>query len=746
VNDIHILGEEAYGLGFVPPEFLGPGEDEYRIREGQLKNVLGRESSSYRALTVAEITALAANGNRCRDWSLVRVTDPFVPDLVRNCEFAGLVRLGAIRRTVIEHHDLLAPVGITDSRLVACDIGDDCAIHDCHYLAHYIVGHDCVLLSNDEIHVSNHSKFGNGIVMEGESEQLRVQLDLMNEGGGRSVSPFRDMACADAYLWARRRDDPALLAAFRAMTDAMYDRRRGRYGTIGRGSVLKSNRIIKDVAIGESAYVKGANKLKNLSILSSDEERTQIGEGVELVNGIVGRGCRVFYGSKAVRFVLGANSSLKYGARLIHSVLGDNSTVSCCEMLNNLIFPGHEQHHNTSFLIAALVRGQSNLAAGATIGSNHNSRANDGEIDAGRGFWPGLSTSVKHSSRFASFCLLAKGDYRFEIDLRLPFCLVDDDPSRNCLVLVPGYWWTHNLYALMRNEGKLISRDKRAVKAQELEFSPFAPDTAEEMIAAIGLIEGWAAALGGTDAGDDPRELELPSRVVENSGRPVMLRRPFRAIRSYREMLLWYAANAVLVDLERGGPGEAERAGGAARSWASRSGAIETLDSSSRRRESAWENIGGQLVPMPKLEALLAKARSRGMRDWHDMHAEYARLSAEYPADKTAHAWAVLRWLSASEAGAAKAAGPIELLARALDDLIDLSARVEAEVFTTRAKDHANPFRKATFRSEEEMLAVVGKAGDNPFVLKTKKDMALLRKRAEIMRAVLLSRSGAGRP
>ena len=136
------------------------------------------------------------------------------------------------------------------------------------------------------------------------------------------------------------------------MTDAMYDRRRGRYGSIGRGSVLKSNRIVKDVAIGESAYVKGANKLKNLTILSSDEERTQIGEGVELVNGIVGRGCRVFYGCKAVRFVMGANSSLKYGARLIHSVLGDNSTVSCCEMLNNLIFPGHEQHHNTSFLIA----------------------------------------------------------------------------------------------------------------------------------------------------------------------------------------------------------------------------------------------------------------------------------------------------------------------------------------------------------------------------------------------------------
>jgi hypothetical protein len=731
VNDIRILDEEAYGLGFVPPEFLGPGEDEYRIRDEQLRSSLGREPSSYRALTGPEMTALAANGNRSRDWGLVRVSDPFVPDLVRNCELAGLVRLGRIRRAVVEHHDLLAPVGITDSRLVACDVGDDCAIHDCSYIAHYIIGHSCVLLSNDEIQVSNHSKFGNGIVMEGEDEELRVELDLMDEAGGRAVPPFRDMAAGDAYLWARRRDDPALLAAFRAMTDAMYDRRRGRYGTIGRGSVLKSNRIIKDVAIGESAYVKGANKLKNLTILSSDEERTQIGEGVELVNGIVGLGCRIFYGCKAVRFVLGTNSSLKYGARLIHSVLGDNSTVSCCEMLNNLIFPGHEQHHNTSFLIAALVRGQSNLAAGATIGSNHNSRAPDGEVEAGRGFWPGLCTSVKHSSRFASFCLLSKGDYRFEIDLRLPFCLVDDDRSRDRLVLVPAYWWTHNLYALMRNEGKLLARDKRARKAQELEFSPFAPDTAEETIAAIGLIEAWSRGGGAGGDGGDPLEIEVPRRLVENSGRPVVLRRPRRAVEAYREILLWYAANAVLGALEPIGPGDGRRSGTSLRA------AAEALDSSSATRVADWENLGGQLVPMPKLEAMLAKARSRALRDWNDMHAEYARLSAEYPADKASHAWGVLRWLAETGSAAGRAKEASSLLAEALGDLIALSSRVERGVFESRAKDFANPFRKATFRGEAEMLAVTGRTEDNPFVVKTRKDMVALRARAESLRSAL---------
>src|ERR1700749_876193 len=151
---------------------------------------------------------------------------------------------------------------------------------------------------------------------------------------------------------------------------------------IGDRTVIKNCLIIKDVNIGTDAYIKGATKIKNVTINSSAEAITQVGEGCELVNGIIGFGFLVFYGVKAVRFILASHSQLKYGARLINSYLGDNSTISCCEVLNSLIFPAHEQHHNNSFLCAALVMGQSNMAAGATIGSNHNSRSADGEIIA----------------------------------------------------------------------------------------------------------------------------------------------------------------------------------------------------------------------------------------------------------------------------------------------------------------------------------------------------------------------------
>ncbi|MCK4626267.1 MAG: DUF4954 family protein, partial [Phycisphaerae bacterium] len=488
MNEMQISPLKSLGASFIPEQFLPAGEDEYYLRNQQL----GKPVDAWRNLRPEELETLVKNGNTAENWETVLVAEQFSPHQVINCQFFGLVRVGRLEELALTYHDLSVPVGLSNSLIVNCDIGDNAAIHHVRYLAHYIISDHVILQNIDEMHTTDHAKFGNGIVKDGEDEDTRVWLDLINEAGGRSVMPFDGMLPADAYFWAKFRDDADLPERFGQMTQQMFDSRRGFYGTVGENCVVKNCRIIKDVKIGPAAYIKGANKLKNLTVNSSAEEPTQIGEGVELVNGIIGYACHIFYGCKAVRFILGDNSSLKYGARLIHSYLGDNSTVSCCELLNNLIFPAHEQHHNNSFLIASLVMGQSNIAAAATIGSNHNSRSPDGEIQAGRGFWPGLCTSLKHNSRFASFVLLAKGSYPAELDVPLPFCLVSNDVAADRLTLMPGYWWLYNMYALARNSWKFQARDARKHKRQNVEFDSLAPDTAEEMFTALTLLEEWA--------------------------------------------------------------------------------------------------------------------------------------------------------------------------------------------------------------------------------------------------------------
>ncbi|MCX5683307.1 MAG: DUF4954 family protein, partial [Planctomycetota bacterium] len=192
------------------------------------------------------------------------------------------------------------------------------------------------------------------------------------------------------------------------------------------------------------------------------------------------------------------------------------------------------------------VMGQSNIAAGATLGSNHNSRAPDGEIHAGRGFWPGLCVNVKHNCRFASFTLLAKGDYTSELDVRLPFSLVSSDVPRDRLVILPAYWWMYNMYALARNTWKFANRDKRQRKIQKVECDSLAPDTAEEIFVALDLLEQWTAkahlrekgepadgkpaaelaALGRKLLSGPPAEtdgLEVTAEGVESSGREAVI-------------------------------------------------------------------------------------------------------------------------------------------------------------------------------------------------------------------------------
>ena len=449
-----------------------------------------------RHLTKSEIEILEKNLNHNDDpsWDNFYVDAGegcFDPTLIHLSFFSGFIILGRLRKVNLSYHDLVLTCGIRRSRLSNVVVGDDNVIRNVAYLDNYRFGSRVILFNIQEMCCTNHSKFGNGILKEGEPEENRIWIGVANENDGRSVLPFESMIPADAYIWSHYRDDPKLLDRFVELTEKGNDRKLNTFGYIDDDTVIKNSNIIKDVRVGKCAYIKGAFKLKNITILSSPEEKSQIGEGVELVNGIFGYGSKAFYQAIAVRFIIGRNCQVKYGGRVLNSVLGDNSTISCCEVLNNLVFPFHEQHHNSSFLIATTIQGQSNIASGATIGCNHNSRSPDGEIFARRGFWPGLCSDFKHNSRFASFVLVAKGSYQNELDIPYPFALVS--PGENgsqAIRIIPAFWFMYDMFAITRNNNKFKKRDKRKIKVQNIETDPFAPDTMQEIMSALDRIIG----------------------------------------------------------------------------------------------------------------------------------------------------------------------------------------------------------------------------------------------------------------
>ena len=728
MSDIKKKLISTLGYNFVAKEFIPKGKDEYYLR-----NIQNRSGINYRSLSGSEILKLEKNGNTSNDWTKVLVADPFDHNLIKNCNFFGLVRIGKLENVFLEYHDIRLQVGLYNSTIVSCDFGENVVINNVNYMSHYIAGNEVMIVNVNELATSDHSKFGNGIIREGEKENVRIWLEVCNENAGRRIMPFNGMLPGDAWLWSRYRDDEMLMKKFKQFTEKQFDKKRGYYGKIGDGTVIKNCGIIKDVWIGSEAYIKGTNKLKNLTINSGAEGKTQIGEGCELVNGIIGFGCRIFYGVKAVRFILSDHSQLKYGARLINSYLGYNSTISCCEVLNSLIFPAHEQHHNNSFLCAALVLGQSNMAAGATIGSNHNSRGADGEIIAGRGFWPGLCVSLKHNSKFASFTIIAKGDYPAEMNIPIPFSLVSNDVTNDKLIVMPAYWFMYNMYALARNEEKYQARDQRKEKNQYIEYDFLAPDSINEIFDSIYLLKKYTGQAfakkqnkkikdesGFVSIGanlletKDPvvDELEILADEFENASRKVQLTKVLQAYIIFKELIVYYGVNQLLHY-----------------AWNNKINNWEKFYVALplRARRSIWLNIGGQLFPQTSVNTFKKDIYSGKIKSWSDVHSFYSINSQIYPEQKLQHAFASLLEILQLK--------PIDFDKKIFKELIRQAVATREwmvkGIFDSRAKDYHNPFRKMVYDNRKQMEEVVGKLEENNFIKKQIAEMKTYRERTK---------------
>jgi len=723
MNEIKKVALQQLGYGFI--QDLPKGKDEYYLRNQQ-----NRSGIKYRSLTALEIEILVRNGNSSDDWSKLLVSNSFNPELVKNCSFFGLVRIGNLETTCLCFSDLTVPVGLYNSTIISSDFGNNVAIHSVNYMSHYIVGDEVIINNVNELVTTNHAKFGNGILKKGEPESVRIWLELCNENTGRKVLPFNGMRAADAFLWTRNRQDKVLQEKFIELTEKQFDDKRGYYGKIGDRTVIKNCRIIKDTWIGSDAYLKGANKIKNVTINSNEVAKTQIGEGSELVNGIIGYGCRIFYGIKAVRFIMSDYSQLKYGARLINSFLGANATISCCEVLNSLIYPAHEQHHNNSFLCAALVMGQSNIAAGATLGSNHNSRGADGEVIMGRGFWPGLCVSIKHNSIFPSFTILNKGDYNYELNIPIPFSLISNDTLKDELVVMPGYWFLYNFYALARNAWKYQDRDNRKKIDQYFEYDYLAPDSVNELIKgreviAIAVAKAQLLKEKKSTQITEKQLLQLGCKLLttktkkeidqldvfvdgfENSKRKTRLIKCYDAFAMFEKMIFIYGMDQLMLKLNQNG-------------LKGLSAKVKVIKTTGAATE--WSNIGGQLIPSKSVQSMLQQIKTDKLASWNAVHQYYQKETDTYLAKKNLHALHCLEFIEGTSISS--------LSNKKMNEWLDryqvIKEEITQKIKSSREKDYTNPFRKMVYQNQAEMDAIVGDLKDNSFIAKQVEDQKQL--------------------
>jgi len=276
---------------------------------------------------------------------------------------------------------------------------------------------------------------------------------------------------------------------------------------------------------------------------------------------------------------------------------------------------------------------------------------------------------------------------------------------------MPAYFWMHNLYALERNSWKTKNRDKRKIKIQRIESDYLAPDTAEEIITALSLLQNWLSEneifpMSVAEMSSKILQGEAVRKIncnhFENSKREQVVIKPLEATLAYRQMLHYYAVKTIVEFFD-------------SKPELDYKGICDLLGENERVKD--WVNFGGQIVPAFRVDKLRKEIGEGKYKNWDEIHHVYDLWNQEYPLDKCRHAWAVLEFLRGADE-----TPDIETFKKELTLVLDIHHWIEEQIYESRAKDYRNQFKKATFRNQAEMEQVLGKPEDNSFIRLVKKD------------------------
>ncbi len=443
-------------------------------------------ATSFRALTEAEIRQLQAQGNRSHEWEQVRVAEEFSPESVFNSSFAGQCFIGrfdtvdAIIRGSISHR-----AGIYNSTIIDSAIGDNCLILDAGIIANYRIGSGAVITRVMELSATGNRVFGNGL-----------PITIGNETGGREISSFAEMTIPIAEAVLKNRGDFELQKKYSDFIQEYVSRCTLPFGVVEAGARINASSVIRDSFIGSGVSIDGATLVENCTVLGAPDEETVISHGAFVRNSCIQWGCEVTSMAIVENSILTEHSHVERHGKVTHSIIGPNSGIAEGEVTSSLIGPFVGFHHQSMLIAAVWPEGRGNIGYGANIGSNHTSRAPDQEIWCGEGLFFGLGSNVKFPANYinAPYSIIATAVVTLPQKLEFPFSLIANPGNRPRGIpeplneLFPGWVLAHNLYAVLRNEGKYKKRNR--ARRTDFNFEVFRPDTVSKMLTARESLRG----------------------------------------------------------------------------------------------------------------------------------------------------------------------------------------------------------------------------------------------------------------
>ncbi len=556
-------------------------------------------TDSYRNLADSEIEALVRRGctSEADDWTRVLVLDGFEAARVSNVHFAGAIRIGTLQGETIGRFGVAQPAEIRSARLVDCQLGDNVRVVNVGLqLANYDIGDGACIENVGSMTAKPDATFGNGL-----------QIDVLNEAGGREVPLFGALSSQFAHLTCLHRYRPALIEALREMAQAAA----GEMST-GRGQVGTAARIINvpeivDVHVGSHADIQGAVSLVNGSLLSTEESPSSIGAGVQATDFIVAEGAIVDGSALLSKTFVGQGCRVGRQFSAENCLMFANCEAFHGEACSVFFGPYSVTHHKSSLLIAGMFSFYN--AGSGTNQSNHMYKVgpvHEGKLE--RGCKTGSFAYMMWPCRVGPFSVVLGKHARTFDTADLPFSHIEATADGHS-TLIPGFNLT--TVGTVRDEAKWKTRDRRqGSKRDRLSFDVFSPYTVGRMIRGWKLLQQYQQRTDRTVDTVAVKGVEI-KRVFLRTGQ-----------KFYRRAVHMYLSEKVVARVEarlRAGTGSLRDA------LASSPAAIAS---------ESWVDIGGQLMPSQRLEDLCTAIEQRRIQDVTGLNSAFEQIERDYAEDE----------------------------------------------------------------------------------------------------------------
>ena len=450
------------------------------------------DATTYRKLTETEIDTLETNGCSAVDWSQVEAAEGFVPDDIRQCRFAGTVRLG---------------------KNVRID-----RVHE--VVENYEIGDNVTILNTESLVCTGKNAFGNG-----------MRVAVLNESGGREVPIYNGLTAQIAYLTAMYRHRPEAVQAIEKLIDTEIKNTTPKYGQLGKGTYIAHCGALTDIRTGENAVLKGSAELTNGTINSIADSPTRIGRGVIARDFITADGAEITDLAHIEKCFVGQGSRIGKGFTAQNSLFFANCECEQGEASAVFAGPYTVTHHKSTLLIGGMFSFYN--AGSNTNQSNHMYRL--GPIHQGvleRGCKTGSGSYILFPARIGAFSVVTGRHYGHPDTSLLPFSYLLEENGKT--ILLPGA--TLKSIGLARDLEKWPQRDRRkSTKHDPIVFDGLNPYTVEKIV-------GGLALLGNSgDAGDLPYNGTcIPAQRIE------------KGCKIYRTAIDLYLGEAVIRRLKEG--------------------------------------------------------------------------------------------------------------------------------------------------------------------------------------------------